>query len=60
MGIVALLFSCSSKPEDTIVGKWKEMGGLGALVAEVSISGGELTLTLPNSKVKYSRLMLLS
>ena len=58
--MVALLFPCSSKPEDTIVGKWKEMGGLGYLIAEVSISGGELTLTLPNGKVKYSKLMLLS
>jgi hypothetical protein len=56
VGIVALLFSCSSKPEDTIVGKWEEMGGLGALVMEVSILGGELTLTLPNGKVKYSKL----
>lgn len=98
--ILSLLASCSSKPEDTIVGKWSEiggtekmelfkdgtitimvadkgmnlggkytfvekdrikveMGGLGALigpfVATVSISGDELTWTMPDGEFSKYR-----
>jgi hypothetical protein len=97
--ILSLLVSCSSKPEDAIVGKWSEIGGtekielfkdgtitvvnkdiimggkytfvdkdririelsglgalLGPFVVTVSISGDELTLTMPDGKVtKYRR-----
>jgi hypothetical protein len=97
--VVALLSSCSSKPEDAIVGKWKELGGtetmeffrdgtvsvvdegmsmagsykfvdkdrvkvelgglgalMGPVVARVSISGEDLSWTMPDGKVsRYKR-----
>ena len=99
MAVGALLSSCAAKPEDALVGKWKEvggtetmeffkdgtvsivdegmsmagsyrfvdkdrvkveLGGLGALmgpvVARVSISGEDLSWTMPDGKVsKYKR-----
>lgn len=99
VAVAALLSSCSSKPGDVVVGKWKEVGGtetmgffrdgtvsipdkemsmgrgckfiekdrvkielgglgvlIGPQVARVSISGEELTVTMPDGKMcKYQR-----
>lgn len=96
--IVAMLSSCSSKPEKAIVGKWKEIGGsetmeffkdgtlsiaddsvyfggnykfidkdsikmelggsgamAGPVVARVSITGEELTITMPGDEASKFR-----